>query len=475
MFVKKMILIFLISLNLISANGYLVKSADEFKTILKKVVPGDVVVLANGEWNNSDLLFEAKGTKDNPITLRSETPGKVIFTGSSTLRIAGEYLIVDGLYFTKGFVEGKDVIEFRKDSKIASSNCRLTNTAIVDYSPADDKLLNKWVSLYGTNNRVDHCYFKNKSNEGCLLVVWLSNTPNYHLIDSNYFAFRPDLGRNGAEIIRIGTSDWSMYSSRTIVEHNYFEQCNGEVEIISNKSLNNIYRYNTFFECRGTLTLRHGNYCDVYGNFFFGNKVKGTGGIRIIGEGHKVYNNYFQDLEGTGTYAALSIMNGVPNSPANRYFQVKDAVVAYNTFVNNKHNIEIGVGKDDELSLPPINSTIANNIFYSTKGTLVTLNDVPKNFKWEGNILFGSELGIEKSENDIVLDPMMKFQSGIYRPNCVEELVSKSQQTYNYIVDDIDGQSRIQNKTPGCDQISQENITRKPMDKNNTGPNWMRN
>src|SRR5205085_6289094 len=164
----------------------------------------------------------------------------------------------------------------------------------------------------------------------------LSNAPNYHVISRNYFGPRPVLtaASNGGETIRVGTSDESFHLSRSTVEDNFFERCNGDVEIISSKSLENIYRRNTFYECEGALTLRHGNGSVVEGNYFFGNHKTNTGGVRIIGEDHKVYNNYFQDLAGTASRSPLSIMQGLENSPLNGYFQVRNATVVFNTFVN---------------------------------------------------------------------------------------------------------------------------------------------
>ncbi len=43
------------------------------------------------------------------------------------------------------------------------------------------------------------------------------------------------------------------------MENNWFEGCDGETEIISNKSGGNTYRGNVFFRSAGALTLRHGN------------------------------------------------------------------------------------------------------------------------------------------------------------------------------------------------------------------------
>ena len=55
---------------------------------------------------------------------------------------------------------------------------------------------------------------------------------------------------------------------RTVSIIGSFERCNGENELISNKSSGNIYRYNTLVDSPGAqLSLRHGNDCLVYGNY----------------------------------------------------------------------------------------------------------------------------------------------------------------------------------------------------------------
>lgn len=41
---------------------------------------------------------------NNPITLTTEEPGRTYITGNSNLRIYGDYLIVDGLFFKDGKV-----------------------------------------------------------------------------------------------------------------------------------------------------------------------------------------------------------------------------------------------------------------------------------------------------------------------------------------------------------------------------------
>lgn len=472
---SKNIFFLVLSLFTISAysNEYKVSSAEEIKKMLKDIQPGDTITLSNGIWMNQEIIFTAFGKSDYPILLRAETPGKVIMTGYSSLKLAGEYLIVDGLLFKDGAVEKGAVIEFRTSTDKEASYSRVTNCAIVNYNPPDKDIDYKWVSLYGQHNRVDHCYFVNKTNSGCLLVVWLSDKPNFHRIDSNYFAFRPELGYNGGEIIRVGTSHWSMYPSYTTVESNYFEDCNGEREIISNKSYYNVYRNNTFVRCQGTLTLRHGNDCIVEGNFFFGENVLMTGGVRVIGENHKIFNNYFYQLAGEDVFAALPIMNGVSDSPLNRYFQVQNAQIVFNTFIDCKYNLVIGTGADDELSLPPENSVIANNIFFNTEKEVVTLISNPQNFLWEGNIYHQSHVGIE-SDGFTEIDPkILQSTDGIFRISEQSPAIGSAIGNYNYVQHDIDGQQRKALKDVGCDQYSTEPIIYKPLKSADVGPNWL--
>jgi len=453
---------------------YLVSNVNDFNSAQSKVLPGDTVMMKNGSWRNSSLVFSCNGTSDKPITLCGQTPGQVILCGTSNLKIAGNYLIVSGLYFKDGYSSSGDVIQFRNGSSNEANHCRLTNCAIVDFNPSDSNIDYKWVSIYGTYNRVDHCYFEGKSNLGTTLVVWLENHPNYHQIDSNYFSSRPYLGGlNGAETIRVGTSDWSLYDSYTTVEYNYFENCDGEIEIISNKSCNNVYRYNTFFECSGTLTLREGNNCTVEGNYFIGNNKSNTGGVRIIGENHKVYNNYFYGLTGNGYRSALAIVDGIPNTPLSGYAQVKNAIVAFNTFVNNKYSFNIGISQDSNQSLPPIDCTIANNIVMSNHSPIVQFGTIPENLTWKGNIMFGASLGIVQPDGINIIDPELYLAGdGIFRPQQSSPVVNSAQGYFPFITDDIDGQPRYSVKDIGCDQLSIAPVIRKMIKSSDVGVKW---
>ncbi len=336
---------------------------DELKGM--KLQAGDTVVLRNGAYNDVQIKLNGIGTAEQPIVFMAEEAGKVTIEGQSNLRIAGEYVEVHNLWFRNGYSPAGAVIEFRTGSKNWANHCRVTGCAIDYFNPPTRDMGYNWVLLYGRNNRFDHNNIVGKLNLEVTLAVILSeerDQQNGHRIDHNYFGVRPVFGSNGAETIRVGTSQQAHTSSNTVIEFNFFEQCNGEVEVVSIKSADNIIRNNTFVECQGVLALRHGNRNVVENNLFAGNGVPNTGGVRVVNEGHTIRNNVFYKLAGDRFFAALAIMNAVPNSLPNRYHWVRDVSIERNTFVDCP-NILLCVGKDNERTLAPSEVTVSNNIF----------------------------------------------------------------------------------------------------------------
>lgn len=423
-------IIFLVLLLRVScfAQPGLASSVEEFKAAVEKAKPGDKIILANGVWKDAELIFEGTGTKEAPITLTVQEKGKVTLEGQSYLRMGGEYLIVEGLVFKNGYTPTSEVISMRRSKEVLCNNCRVTECVIDNYNNPERFESDYWVGIYGKNNRFDHNYLVGKRNVGVTLAVRLNteeSRENNHLIDHNYFGHHPIMGSNGGETLRIGTSHYSLTNSNTIVEYNYFDRCNGEHEIISNKSCQNTFRYNTFYECQGTLTMRHGNETLVEGNYFFGNGKSNTGGIRIINETQKVINNYCEGLTGYRFRGALVIMNGVPDSPINRYFQVIDSEASNNTFVNCDY-IQLCAGSDAERSAIPKNTLVNNNLFYNEKkDDLFTVYDDISGIAFNGNILsenitpiassgfIQKKIEFQRDENGILLPADQSIEAGI--------------------------------------------------------------
>ncbi len=364
---------FLLFAILCQAKTIVVKNIEELTKANANAKPGDVIVLQNGEWKNVTVTLNCNGTKEKPITFKAQAAGKVLITGLSKLQIGGAYIIVDGFYFANGYAAGDAVINFRIDKNELANNCRVTNTVINDFNNAKRLDENYWISFYGKNNRLDHCSFINKKNMGVLLAVILDDErsrENFHSIDHNYFGVRLPLASNTGEIIRVGVSQHATFNSNTQITDNYFEHCDGEAEIVSIKSGGNVVRNNLFKESQGSVVLRHGDNNTVENNIFYGNGKAGTGGVRIINKGQWVVNNLFHGCRGSGFRSPLAVMNGIPNSPAHRYVQVTDAVIAGNTFFDCSA-IAFGEGSDAERSLPPANVVFANNLFYNRRDSMI--------------------------------------------------------------------------------------------------------
>ena len=377
------------------AKETLVRNVPEFDAALKAAGSGDTILLADGEWRDADLVFRGEGTKAAPITMTAQTPGKVVLLGTSRLRIGGTHLVVRNLLWRDSSAKD-DVVSFRYDSKNLASHCTLEECAIIGDVPDKER---KFVSIYGEQNQVLSCRFEGKQSKGTLLVVWLGENapPNNHNIDLNFFGPRERLGKNGGEIIRVGDSKTSLQRSVTEVKRNYFYRCSGEAEIISNKSCENVYTGNVFVGCGGALTLRHGNSCMVDHNQFFGDGQKGTGGVRVIGEGHSVADNMFFELLGTDGRAALSLMNGVVDSPLNGYFQVKDAVVVYNLFLDCKESVLMGSSDEDQKhqTLPPTGCTLALNKIVTRGEPAFKVRTMPIGLRGKENSHAGGPLGMD--------------------------------------------------------------------------------
>lgn len=441
------------------AAEYRVASASDIARVTGELRPGDALVMREGEWENQAVIFKARGTADKPITLRSATPGKVVLTGKSSLLIDGEHLVVSGVFLKEGQGTGDGI-------KLAGRANRLTDTAVVGGA------YKFFVHLFGTDHRMDRCYLAGKTNDSPTMQVEAEGVPNRHRIDHNHFGPRPPLGRNGGETIRVGYSHQSMSNSATLVEQNLFDRCDGELEIISNKSCENVYRENTFLDCAGTLTLRHGNRCVVEGNFFLGRHKRGSSGIRVIGEGHIIVNNYIDGVEQGG----IRLTAGIPNSPLVGYFQARDCLIAFNTLVDSRGpllELDAGIGTSGR-TLRPENITVANNLLSPSDGPL--LKGVEgSGFKWMGNLAMtpGGKPAINHAGIVITNASLVRSAHGLWRPAKDSPVRGAAEGRFGSVKTDMDGQARPERCDVGADQFSEAPSTSRPLTAADVGPVWM--
>ena len=478
-------------------NSIKVTNIDELNKAIDSSEAGNQIILANGIWKDVQIKFRGKGTKDKPITIKAETTGKVTIEGESYLKFGGEYLVVEGLYFKNGFSPSNAVIDFKISSKDKpdeiSNNCKVTNCVIEDFNKPKRDKSDLWIQFWGRHNTLSNCYIAGKTNRGPTVrvsIAGIESINNYHQIVNNHFGPRPVKGGPSGETIQLGDSYTSMSPSHTMVANNLFEECNGEVEVISSKTNFNIFKNNVFYKSEGSLVTRHGNYSMIDGNYFIGDgENENYGGIRIINTGHWVVNNYFYGLKGKSFRSPLAVMNGIPKSPLNRYNQVTDVVVAYNTYVNCSSPWQFGVGtniaqakvlpKSEIRSARAIRTTVANNIIYNEKGleSIVMENDKADGVAFMKNIINNQGVAFKDFDGGIIeasLD-LKKISDNMYIPTGIpDDFEAFNGFDFNTIETDLLRISRKDNNSIGA-IIGKDVFNPNILDKSKYGTTWFSN
>lgn len=468
-----------------------VQNKTELNLALDSVLPGETIIMKNGVWNNTTIVFKASGTKEQPIILKAESAGKVFIEGVSNIEMSGNYLHIKDLFFRNGYSPTKNVIAFRTSKDQVANNCSVSNCVILDFNKPQRDQDDLWVQFYGRYNQLKNCYIAGKTNGGPTVRVDLKGNQsirNYHQIVNNHFGPRPRKGGARGETIQLGSSFTSMSPSNTTIANNLFEECNGEVEIISSKTNFNEIKNNVFYKSEGSVVTRHGNYCVIDGNYFIGDGDNvNYGGIRIVNTGHWIINNYFYNIIGDNFRSPLAIMNGIPKSPLNRYNQVTDVVVAYNTYVNCKSPWQFGVGSniDQKDVLPlseirsarPLRTVVANNIIYNQYGDTSPIieHDKADGVIFKSNIINNN--GIDFNNNDrftIEKFDLTQLSEEIYIPNLTNNTTAFSGFGFETITKDLFGNSRKNTNSIGA-TVQTNAIDPTILDKRKYGASWYSN
>lgn len=439
-----------------SIYAQLVANTSELNAAINSAAPGSQITLADGTWHDVFINIHKNATSSAPIIIEAQNAGAVRMTGNSRVRMRGSYLTVTGLVFENPanlVVSGSSiepVIELDD-----CDYCKIINNKIDSYNGTESHktLKFKWILTDGQYNEIAYNSFIGKYGIGSIINDNRNSTePDYLKIHHNYFADRTPVNGlnedNDQDAIRIGNSSTSLDDSFTEVYDNYFYNFFGEIEIISNKSGQNKYYNNTFRDYSGCLTLRHGNNCEVYGNYFFAEKNFITAGVRVIGEGHKIYNNYIEGINSTKEDGATSnatgginVTNGRLNSELNGYYQVKNTQIVNNTFVDCDYALRIGTKVKSDLDQEPVNLTVANNIMHQTSVNAYQVITTPSGtYINEGNLtdLDGSALEDDGSFHRLT-NESTPINSGIGN--------------YLFLTHDILGGSRNENFDAGAEEF----------------------
>ncbi|MDC7218447.1 MAG: polysaccharide lyase 6 family protein [Spirochaetales bacterium] len=390
---------------------------------------GEVVVIADGTYTDFNRTFAGSGNAGSPLVIMAETPGGVIFEGRSTITVTGDYVVLEGFLFQNGYpADSKGALILSGDYN------RITNCKIDSFNDSVKSETYKWVSLDDDSrgNEVDHCTFTGKASEGALLTIWRdADVINEHHIHHNLFKdFSYNSSdddkddSNGWETIRLGTGTWSQYDSSTVVEYNLFSACNGEIEVISNKSGDNTYRYNTFYRNVGHLTLRQGTGCTIYQNYFDTGGIQSAGGIRVCDKNHTIEENYIEGARfssGTKVRGGIAFMahyDPTADDPDPLYREVTGVTVRNNSIINSMRSLVFGGGgNDSELQAPSDadfeGNLIRNNINGDGEYDLITVwydRDMADR-SFSGDVFYGSDLGITTPAGILTDKPSLSLNS----------------------------------------------------------------
>jgi poly(beta-D-mannuronate) lyase len=335
---------------------------------IKKAQPGDHIILKDGTYDTEDWLDEhsadsllvegVKGTKSAPIVIAAGTVGGAVIEGPAGFSFIGaSHLVVKGFTFTHEQAGDEIAIECE-----GCQHVRFTQNRF-DLGESDDDGSSHWLGItskHGAYNRIDHNTFENKKTQGNYVLLLGSDgeMPEHNRIDHNYFYNHAYSGGNGGECLRVGNSVYGTSASNTVVAYNLFEKCNGDAEVVSVKSSENVLRHNAFTGNEGSLVLRHGSANLIDGNLFVGNE----GGVRVYGNYQKIVNNYFEDNSGDKGRRTLVVGSGTvetdKKSSNDEYSRAKNIAISNNTFAGNESNIIMGYGDGD---LAPKNIQIGKN------------------------------------------------------------------------------------------------------------------
>ena len=467
------------------ARIYSVSNSNDFKNCCREtnLRPGDIVEVSDGSYTIGGLTIESSGTSNQPILIRSKNIGGAILVGESyfDLRRAA-YIQIEGFDIRSNVYT---VIKLQ-----ACHHIRITRNFI--HLTEIEGQGGKWILIGGIwndssaashHNRIDHNLFENKHQLGNFITIDGQQEPinqmsQYDYIDCNYFRNIGPRAVNEMEAIRVGVSDLCMSSAYCVIESNLFEECNGDPEIISVKSCDNVVRQNTFRRCQGTLCLRHGNRNEASGNFFFGEGAEGTGGIRVYGNDHKIFNNYFERLTGTKWDAPITLTNGdydgENSGGLSDHWRVKRATICHNTLVDNNYNIEIGFTNGGKYSKTVKDVIFANNLVLGRQHELIDIITQPDNVQWRGNIMFPDStaiLGLNAGNDEIsVMNPMLVHNDNLWRLSSSSPAVDAATDAYDFVTIDIDGQDREGIRDIGADEYSGSPIIVFPLIADDVGP-----
>ena len=433
----------------------MVDSIAALKIAINAAAPGDTITLKNGSYTTTGAItVKSRGAAAQPIIIAAESIGGVELGGAGGFNFVepAAHVVVTGFTFTHA--AGKNTI--------GEGTVGVRFTRNIFRCSGDGTYL----SVTGDDAQVDHNDFGDKKTTGNMIAVagTGSQIARRLWIHHNYFHDVTYPGPTGAEMIRFGLTALSQSTGAGLVEHNLFARCRGQNEFISNRSCGNTYRFNTFLDAPNSqFTLRHGHDCIVVGNIFLH-----TEGLRVFGDRHQVFSNYFE-----GNYIGVTLGNGsvevADGGAVAGHDRPDDCVIAFNTFVDNRTHYQMSRRTPEALGAT--NTTFANNILLGG-GVAAKIEGPYTGAVWLGNLLWNpASPGDLPANSYLKIDPLLApGPDGLRRLQPGSPAIEAAPGSFPLVVFDLDGQPRSEKKTIGADEISAAPATARLLTPANVGP-----
>ncbi len=462
---------FLLSLLVTGANGATnsVSSLSTLQTAINNAHAGDTIILANGSYTTSSTIaIKCVGTSNAPILITAQSIGGATIGGnySFDFQSPAAWVTVQGFYLTNS--GSQTAIEY------GATHCRLTRNIIQCNISAGNVNVLWYVSISGDDAQFDHNEVRNKNSTGQMVrVMGDGNNPGQVArrvwIHHNYFHDNVyQNGLNNVETVRWGLGALSASSGNGLMEYNLFDRCDGDsAEMISNKSCNNVYRYNTFLNTyENTFKLRQSTNCLVYGNYF-----SNTLGLVIFGYYHQIYDNYF-----INNPQAICIGNGDTNvlTFGDGHVEPRYCVIAFNTLINNT----LQYWMDTHYIYGAQSNTFANNIIVGSSPAANFQGQPYLNGAWTNNLIWNTTSG-NTAQGDMPVgaytktNPLVTVKDvwGVLHLASTSPAIGAAAAGFTNVTVDMDGQPRpATGKDIGADQYSSAPIAARFLTTNDVGP-----
>jgi chondroitinase B-like protein len=333
-----------------------------------------------------DLKFK------KPLVIRANNIGDCTIGGTGQIAVTNARNVwLYGINFRHHTSEERTVL-FKECKNCVIAGCDFQTTSSNEREDEEENKKYLWYNYLAVSGGDCNCvaynnfHDKQPSRGHFLWLAGGERDENNHIpigpkrtvIEYNLFKNLPGIkNKDGkmdkGEAIKMGDSKLHLKAFGSIVRYNVFKKCQGDAEVITNKSSCNIYHHNSFRGNIGSLVLRHGIYNIVRDNFFLGR----YNGIRVYGNKQLVKNNFFRSSKKLDKAILGPLVIGFgkvakeEESKAS-YVKVKDSHFLENIFVTE------ALDNDSEDSMI---------VAWGRKGSGSDFNEMPDDNKFQGNII----------------------------------------------------------------------------------------